>query len=514
MLPTWLLTAARDYRDKFAVEILGAVGAGDAKHLATSEIPVAFAVLLPLAAIMLIQSHRLAVIVLHGCLAFGFVLAGASTYLFQQELVSGFLWYILVGTGLYLAYVPFHSILFERLVALMRRPANAGYLIYIADATGYLSSVAILLWKNFAANVLPPLDFFHQHDVFHRRDRHAVGRGIPAVIHRESAGRPSPGWFGDSIGGGRLDGSQLRGYNNALSDQTIPPLTPPPTLKHPTFPALLLLAFLMLFSATGCRRAAEAPTRANDPPTQTDQETPAPPPAEAEIVTGEWSEVGDAYEADGEVEQMILPYRQKLQAVMQEEIGVAEAALVRQLPESPLGGFVADVILRHARSEIDADAICALMNRGGIRLPELPAGPITVADVYQLVPFDNLVVVVTLTGDQLEALIQTLAAGQGEAYSGIVYQLERRPADGDGERWIATNIQVGGAALDSKATYKLATVDYLANIGGEFAVLQEASYRQDGQLFLRDVMIEDLRQQKTIRPVIDGRVTYANATNE
>ena len=155
-----LLTAARDYRDKFAVEILGAVGAGEAKHLAISEIPVAFAVLLPLAAIMLIRSHRSAVIVLHGCLAFGFALAGVSTYLFRQDQLTGFLWFISVGTGLYLAYVPFHSILFERIVALMQRPANAGYLIYVADATGYLSSVAILLWKNFAASVVRPLDFF------------------------------------------------------------------------------------------------------------------------------------------------------------------------------------------------------------------------------------------------------------------------------------------------------------------------------------------------------------------
>lgn len=154
------LTAARDYRDKFAVEILGGIGAGDAAHLATSELPVAFAVLVPLGAIMLIRCHRTSVIVLHSCLIFGFVLAGVSTVLFRQGILDGFIWYILVGTGLYLAYVPFHSILFERLVALLRRPANAGYLIYIADATGYLSSVAVLLWKNFGASVTSPLDFF------------------------------------------------------------------------------------------------------------------------------------------------------------------------------------------------------------------------------------------------------------------------------------------------------------------------------------------------------------------
>ena len=142
------------------MEILSGIGAADATHLATSEIPVAFAVLIPLGAVMLIRSHRTSVIVLHGCLFLGFLLAGASTLLYRRGMLDGFVWYILAGTGLYLAYVPFHSILFERLVALMQRPANAGYLIYIADATGYLSSVAILLWKNFGASVTPPLDFF------------------------------------------------------------------------------------------------------------------------------------------------------------------------------------------------------------------------------------------------------------------------------------------------------------------------------------------------------------------
>lgn len=160
VLAHMLLTAARDYRDQFAVEILDGVGAGDATHLATSEIPVAFAVLIPLGGIMLIRNHRISVIVLHACLAFGFVMTGLSTLCFHHGMLDGFVWYILVGSGLYLAYVPFHSILFERLVAMMKRPANAGYLIYIADATGYLASVAVLLWKNFGARVSSPLEFF------------------------------------------------------------------------------------------------------------------------------------------------------------------------------------------------------------------------------------------------------------------------------------------------------------------------------------------------------------------
>ena len=90
----------------------------------------------------------------------GFAIAGISTLAWQAGLLDGFAWFIIVGIGLYLAYVPYHSMLFERFIALFREKGNAGYLIYVADATGYLSSVAVLLVKNFAASELTPLDFF------------------------------------------------------------------------------------------------------------------------------------------------------------------------------------------------------------------------------------------------------------------------------------------------------------------------------------------------------------------
>ena len=160
VLAHMLLTAMRDFRDKFAVEIIGAMGIGDAKHLATSELPVMLLALIPLGCIMFIRSHRAAFSVVLCTLLFGFAIAGISTLAWQADLLDGFAWFIIVGIVLYLAYVPYHSMLFERFIALFREKGNAGYLIYVADATGYLSSVAVLLVKNFAAGELTPLDFF------------------------------------------------------------------------------------------------------------------------------------------------------------------------------------------------------------------------------------------------------------------------------------------------------------------------------------------------------------------
>ena len=160
VLAYMLLTAVRDYRDKFAVEILDAVGANDAAHLATSEIPVTVIILVVLAAVMYVRKHKQAIVLIHLMIMSGLLLAAGSTYAFQQGYLDGFVWYMVVGTGLYLAYAPYNGVLFERIIAFFRQPGNAGYFIYIADAMGYLSSVGILLWKNFGENSEKPIDFF------------------------------------------------------------------------------------------------------------------------------------------------------------------------------------------------------------------------------------------------------------------------------------------------------------------------------------------------------------------
>lgn len=281
----------------------------------------------------------------------------------------------------------------------------------------------------------------------------------------------------------------------------------------------------MSLTFAGCRERISDQVAQDVAPTHADQsfvnpiddqaasEEPTLNVASAEITVGEWAEVGEDAAVDLEIDALIAPYREKLQAVMEEEIGVAQAVLERGRPESPLGNLIADTILHHAQNKIDPETDFALMNRGGIRLPQLPAGAITVADIYQLVPFDNRIVVLTLKGDQIETLLGSLAAQGGELLAGITYQIQNA-SDAENETAAATNIRVGDAPLDPEAIYKLATLDYLAGIGGEFAVLQQASSRQDGELFLREVMIDRIRELKTIEPVLDGRVSFTDGSED
>jgi hypothetical protein len=156
-----LLTALRDFRDNFAAELWTALGFGKASDVFTaSELPVAVIALGVLGAVMLVKDNLRALLVMHGVIFAGFVLLGAATLAFQAGHLSPLAWMISTGAGLYMAYTPFNAMLFDRMVAYSGRIGTAGFLIYVADASGYLGSVALLLWRNFAMVKLDWLHFF------------------------------------------------------------------------------------------------------------------------------------------------------------------------------------------------------------------------------------------------------------------------------------------------------------------------------------------------------------------
>jgi hypothetical protein len=155
------LTAFRDFRDNFAAEIWTALGhGGEAGIFSASELPVAIIALVGMAAVIVVRDNRRALMVIHAMVGGGFALLGLSTLAFQAHLISPLIWMILAGSGLYIAYNPINAVLFDRLVAVSGRVANAGFLIYVADSSGYMASVALLLWRNFGQASVNWLQFF------------------------------------------------------------------------------------------------------------------------------------------------------------------------------------------------------------------------------------------------------------------------------------------------------------------------------------------------------------------
>jgi hypothetical protein len=96
----------------------------------------------------------------HVFIGLGFVVAGLSTWLFSQGLIAPIWWMTLVGLGLYMVYIPFNSVFFERMIAAFRFTGNAGFLIYVADSFGYLGSVSVLLSKEIFKVQLNWVHFF------------------------------------------------------------------------------------------------------------------------------------------------------------------------------------------------------------------------------------------------------------------------------------------------------------------------------------------------------------------
>ena len=159
-----LLTAYRDFRDNFAVEIweeLGYTKEQSAAMLAGSEVPVTIGVLLILAILMLVKDNRRAVLAVHLIMLAGTAMVGVSTALFQWGLIGPATWMISIGLGLYAAYVPYGCILFDRIIAMLGTVATAGFLIYVADSFGYLGSVFLMLYKDLGSPDLSWLEFFY-----------------------------------------------------------------------------------------------------------------------------------------------------------------------------------------------------------------------------------------------------------------------------------------------------------------------------------------------------------------
>lgn len=154
-----LLSGFRTFRDDFMVEVWNDLrGPGHDVDFISTEAPVSIAVLLVLLPLGLIRSNRRALDVNFGVVGLGLVGCAISTLVFRSGGVSDWWWMAALGFFSYLAYIPFNAILFDRLIAVLRRPANVGFLIYLADSFGYLGSVAIVGLQNRLA-VIAHADF-------------------------------------------------------------------------------------------------------------------------------------------------------------------------------------------------------------------------------------------------------------------------------------------------------------------------------------------------------------------
>lgn len=205
---------------------------------------------------------------------------------------------------------------------------------------------------------------------------------------------------------------------------------------------------------------------------------------------------------DQTVTKLIKPYQQKLDSQMNQRVMVATQDLVKTSPEGSLGNMVCDELMRYALNKGHSIDLC-VFNAGGLRIPVVYKGDVFVRTIFELLPFDNELVVLDITGEQLESLLHLVAANGGWPVSGIRMKIEQSKA----QDISFTN----GRALEPKKYYRLLTSDYLAGGGDMAFMLKDAANYESLSVLMRNALIEQLKDNfysgETLQAVQDGRIT-------
>lgn len=201
---------------------------------------------------------------------------------------------------------------------------------------------------------------------------------------------------------------------------------------------------------------------------------------------------------DPEASRIVESYRARLAGEFRRVVGTSDVDLVRDdSAESNVGNMLCDA----ARAATGADV--AFMNAYGIRA-DLPGGEITLEQVYTMLPFENTLMTVELTGAGIMSALErgaTLESGMLQV-SGVAFRADlSKPA---GSR--VSDVRIGGAPLDPKRRYRAAVNDFLAAGGDRFDAFREGTGAAAGGNF-RDAVLEYLRTRSPIGPRVEGRIT-------
>jgi hypothetical protein len=154
-------TGYRDFRDNYSAEIWSEVGlGGQASVFAITEVPIALSVMLVLGLLYLVKNNRRGLFLTYVIMGSGAIIIGLGTMLFDGDVIGPKVWMTLVGLGLYLGYVPYGCVLFDRTIAALGIVATAVFLIYVSDAVAYGGAVLVVLYKDLGQPDISMLQFF------------------------------------------------------------------------------------------------------------------------------------------------------------------------------------------------------------------------------------------------------------------------------------------------------------------------------------------------------------------
>ncbi|MCH2547673.1 MAG: 5'-nucleotidase C-terminal domain-containing protein, partial [Alphaproteobacteria bacterium] len=225
--------------------------------------------------------------------------------------------------------------------------------------------------------------------------------------------------------------------------------------------------------------------------------------------------------ADSAMQSIIEEYRVPLDAVANELLGEAAVNFTGRHAAGAklhsMGNLTADIVLSNTQSD---NVDVAILNRGGMRA-DLAKGPVRYSDINTVLPFDNTIVVLDVTGEELlEAMDAAVSEAGGKSYGAFPHVSHNmqinycKTDDCDNALMLGgrvTSIKINGNAIENSKHYRIATNDYLAN-GGDFytvfklACERETGYCNDTGTFLRDMVAEWFRNHSPVDTVSQHRV--------
>jgi len=221
---------------------------------------------------------------------------------------------------------------------------------------------------------------------------------------------------------------------------------------------------------------------------------------------------------DPAVDQMLAAYTPKVRA-LDTILGKLKGELRKGgVGAGSLGNFVADGMRAQASARLGKRIDLAIMNGGGLRRNTISEGELRTRDIFELLPFENALVTLDLSGEQILKLLGVVVSGR-EAQSGarLTYMIK---ADKSSQLETAMLRDEKGRdqEIDPKATYTIVTIDYLVNVGGErYSVLREGRNTKPVGITLRDAIMDYVKSEtaaaREIKPRLDERFILDRANS-
>ncbi|HKR00130.1 MAG TPA: 5'-nucleotidase C-terminal domain-containing protein [Pyrinomonadaceae bacterium] len=215
---------------------------------------------------------------------------------------------------------------------------------------------------------------------------------------------------------------------------------------------------------------------------------------------------------DPAVDAILAPYSAKVKE-LETPIGKLVGDLKKGgMGAGSLGNFVADAIRARAEAKLGQPVLLAITNSGGLRKNEIAAGDLTASDIFQLLPFENALVAVDLTGEQLRRFLDVIVSHR-DAQSGarITYRTNEKKES----EIVAVKLGRAGASesdINPQSTYTIVTIDYLVKRGGDYSVLQEAKNVRPLGITMRDAVLEYVKAEtaagRAVQATLDGRFRF------